>query len=83
MRRCCEKRWWVWRSSLMITFIPYSTYVDIFGDTKVSQIIAHSDKDVVQVIASVKKLLLKRLKSDEFSVFETTELKVINKFWAC
>ena len=39
------------------------------------------DKDVVQeVIASVKKLLLKRLKSDEFSVFETTEiLKVINQ----
>ncbi len=63
-------------------FIPYSTYVDIFGDTKVSQIIVQArDKDVVQdAITAVKKQLLKRLKSDEFSVFETTEiLKVINQ----
>lgn len=63
-------------------FIPYSTYVDIFGDTKVSQIIVQArDKDSVQdTISSVKKLLLKRLKADEFSVFETTEiLKVINQ----
>lgn len=63
-------------------FIPYSTYVDIFGDTKVSQIIVQArDKDIVQdTISSVKKLLLKRLKADEFSVFETTEiLKVINQ----
>lgn len=63
-------------------FIPYSTYVNIFGDTKVSQIIVQArSKDVVQdTISSVKKLLLKRLKSDEFSVFETTEiLKVINQ----
>jgi len=63
-------------------FIPYSTYVDIFGDTKVSQIIVQArDKEMVQsAITTIKKQLLKRLKVDEFSVFETTEiLKVINQ----
>jgi len=62
-------------------YMPYSTYVNIFGDTKVAQIVVQAqDQNTVQkVIDGIKKTLGKRLKSDEFSVFETTEiLKVIN-----
>ncbi|MEK7458764.1 MAG: ABC transporter permease [Patescibacteria group bacterium] len=62
-------------------YIPYNTHINIFGDTKVSEIVVRAqDKDSVQkVIEGIKKTVGKRLKSDEFSVIESTEiLKVIN-----
>ncbi|MBI5151258.1 MAG: ABC transporter permease [Candidatus Pacebacteria bacterium] len=63
-------------------YIPFKTYIDIFNDQKVSQIVVQAeDKEGIQEnIVQIKKQLGKRLKSDEFSVFETTEiLKVINQ----
>lgn len=63
-------------------YMPYTTYVDLFGDTKVTRIAvqATSKDEVPHAIESIKKTLGKRLKSDDFSVIETTDiLKVINQ----
>lgn len=63
-------------------YMPYTTYVDLFGDVKVTRIAAQaaSKEDVPRAISDIKKTLGKRLKSDEFTVIETTDiLKVINQ----
>ncbi|HKY74287.1 MAG TPA: ABC transporter permease [Patescibacteria group bacterium] len=63
-------------------YMPYTTYVDLFGDTKVTRIAvqATSKDEVPRVIDSIKKTLGKRLKTDDFTVIETTDiLKVINQ----
>src|SRR3989344_5142282 len=63
-------------------YIPLETYRTLFNVEAVTQIVVQArNKDTVQTaITHIKDTLGKRLKKDEFSVFETTEiLKVINQ----
>ncbi len=63
-------------------YLPVKTYQQLFNTNVVSSIVVktRSKDDVKQAVKEIDALLSKRLKDDEYSVFETTEiLKVINQ----
>lgn len=63
-------------------YVPLGTYKTVFNTEAVSQFVvqARDKASVASAITKIEETLGKRLKKNEFSVFETTEiLKVINQ----